>query len=235
MAECECFRIWVNADADGELLARDVEALRTHLAGCAECREYAAGVAAVKARLAAVKVAAPARLEARIRSDIATRKARFDWISRPVTVVAAAALAALVVASFNDPEWAVVGDFASARAVTYVAAGRDALKPQFARELRFRPPVLDAAEVGCTLDGGRVAVIRRQKTAALDYACAGHVVTVYINASSAGAAAPKADMRGGYHVVSWRGPGLACRAVSDADEKTLLRLAGYIQKHAQDA
>ncbi|MEI9904414.1 MAG: hypothetical protein WDN06_10910 [Asticcacaulis sp.] len=152
-----------------------------------------------------------------------------------MAIAAAVALAAMVVVSLNDPEWAVVGDFASARTVTYVATGRDGLKPQFARELAFRPPVLDAAEVGCTLDGGRVAVIRGQKTAALDYACAGQVVTVYINASAAGAAAPKADMRGGYHVVSWRGPGLACRAVSNADEKTLLRLAGYIQKHAQDA
>lgn len=39
---------------------------------------------------------------------------------------------------------------------------------------------------------------------------------------------------GGLHVISRRGPGLACRPVSNGDEETVLRLAAYIQKHARN-
>lgn len=192
--------------------------------------------AAMTARLRAGDVAgvAPAGLRARVRADInAARRPKVAWFV-PAAVAAGVALAAAAVVAVDDPDRAVIGDYRAARAAAYAVTAPGGLRPMFTRELAFRPPVVDAAEVGCTLTGGRVAKVHGQATAVLDYGCGGRVVAVYVNASTQGVAAPAMDRRGDYRVVSWRGRDLACRAVSEADAATTLRLAAFIQKHAQD-
>ena len=184
-----------------------------------------------------VRGTAPAGLHARVRAEIAAarRPKTGGWMRMAAACAAVSAVVAVVVTvvSGNDPDRALIGDYTAAHAA--LAAPGD-LKPLFARTLPFRPPVVDAAEVGCSLTGGRVAKVRSQDMAALDYACGGQAVTVYVTASADGAAAPQAGRRDGYQLVSWRGRSLACRAVSrGADPGTLLRLAAFIQQRAQAA
>lgn len=195
-----------------------------------------------------LKVVAPPGLEARIRSDIARARMTRTWLpafdmaglSRWLAVPTAGLAALLAVAimmpdvtaaRFADHERVVAGSD-----LTQVAgADRDTLKPWFVQRVAYAPPVLAGTEAGCQLLGGRVADIARTKTAALSYRCSGHVVTVYVEPSTKGAAAPVAQARGDYHMVSWRGAKLACQAVSDLDQARLLRLARFIQAHAAEA
>ncbi len=187
---------------------------------------------ALSARLRAedMRMAAPASLRARVRADIAAaRRPGAAWFV-PLAVAACVAAVVVAVVAVHDPVGAVIGDYKAVHVA--VAEPRD-LPPLFARELAFRPPVVDAAEAGCSLTGGRVARIGGQATAVLDYGCGGQAVSVYVNASAEGMAAPEAGVRGGYRVVSWRGRSLACRAVSrGADQAAMLRLAAYIQQRA---
>ena len=236
--DCEHFRMWVSAEADGELTPAQGDALRAHLAGCAGCRDHVAALNAVRTRVRAGDVAAPAPagLGARVRAGIdAAQRPKRAWFAAPVALAAGLVMAALMVTVLNNPDGAFVRDYQTTQAASQAMTAPGDLKPAFARELAFRPPVVDAAEVGCTLTGGRVAVIRGGDTAVLDYNCGGDGAVVYVNASADGVMAPRAVRHGDYRVVNWRGTSLACRAVSKgADEKTLVRLAAFIQKHAQE-
>ena len=249
------FKIWISADLDGELETADKAALEAHLSGCAACRAYAADMAVIQQQVRAVgaEVTAPAGLAQRISADIArkreeARKPRFSlpsWLRWNVRTAAfggavvAAACALVLLALPPDLTQAVVANHVQSlqtHELTQIAASdRQVLKPWFAGRLGYAPPVLAVSDGGCRLLGGRIAGINRHDTAALSYVCGAHLVTVYVEPSDKGSAAPWAVERKGYHVVSWRGPKLACQAVSDLDEADLLKLARYIQAHAQEA
>ncbi len=249
----EHFRALTSAELDGALGTTEAEALALHLAACPACRAYAADIRAVKAAMgqAGLKSAAPSELAPRIRADLARRQAPLfvlpDWL-RSLGVPLAASLAgtalAVVAGAFilihsADMTSDLIRGHATAVAtqhLTEIAGAQSGrLKPWFTERLNYAPPVLDGGEAGCTLLGGRVDDIRNKQTAALAYKCSGHVVTVYVEPSTKGRSAARAQAKDGYQVVSWRGPKLACQAVSDLSKTELLRLATYIQARAEKA
>lgn len=254
MDSCETFRTWASARRDGELPLRQELALDGHLEGCVECQAYAVSLEAVVARLqqADVAEAAPAGLATRVRAAIgaarparkagSARKARFyltywgRWLAVPAATAAALLAVVMILPTANDARFADhVHAVASRHPTDMVATDLTALTPWFVQKVNYAPPVLAASEVGCELLGGRIADIADKKTAALAYSCGGHDVTVYVEPSGKGTKAPVAQTRDGYHMVSWRGAKLACQAVSDLDQAQLLRLARFIQAHAQKA
>ena len=188
-----------------------------------------------------MKVTAPAGLSARIRADmVRARRPSLQtwtrWLAVPVAGIAALVAVAVMTPDVTAARFADHESVAAGRGLTQIAgADRDILKPWFVQRVAYAPPVLDGAEAGCRLLGGRIADIAHRKTAALSYTCAGHAVTIYVEPSTKGVAAPVAQARGDYHMVSWRGEKLACQAVSDLDQARLLRLARLIQARAAEA
>lgn len=242
MDNCETFRTWASARHDGELPLRQELALAGHLEGCADCRAFTASLEAVNERLQQPDMAeaAPVGLATRVRATVAAaRKPRFyltfwgRWLAIPAATAAALLVVVVLMPTANDARFADhVHAVASQHTTEIVATDVAALKPWFVQKVAYAPPVLPAAEVGCELMGGRIADIADKKTAAVAYSCGGHLVTVYVEPSAKGVKAPVATARDGYHMVSWRGPKLACQAVSDLDQAQLLRLARFIQAHA---
>ncbi len=194
---------------------------------------------ALSARLSAedMRKVAPASLRARVRADIAARAPAARpaaWLLPTALVAAGMSLAVAFVLGVSDPTGAEMNGRKSMSAITFATTEPKDLKPLFASELPFRPPVVDAAEIGCPLVAGRVGRVWGERVAVLDYQCSGGHAMVYVTASKAGVAAPEIVARRDNHIVSWRGPRLACRAVSsDVSETRLLRLAAYIQQRAQ--
>jgi anti-sigma factor RsiW len=234
----------IDADLDGELdLVRHLD-LAAHLAACPACARQAE---AARARRAAVReltprFTAPPHLANRIRVALAAEgasvttgtraapRARFWWPAWNVAGLAAS-LAFAVFAGFT---WgnararanrlhdeAIADHVRSLQAdhLTDVAStDRHTVKPWFAGRLDFSPPVIDLAESGFPLIGGRLEHIDGRTAAALVFRHRQHVVNLFIW--------PAEPVRGrhssqaGYHAESWSAGGFNFLAVSEipADE-----------------
>jgi anti-sigma factor RsiW len=87
------------------------------------------------------------------------------------------------------------------------------VKPWFLGKLDFAPPVIDLAQMGYPLQGGRLDYIGGRVVPALVYKRHGHVINLFVWPIGEMEGAPKT--LGGYHIISWIRGGFAYAAVSD--------------------
>ncbi len=111
---CDRVRAWVSVELDGELSQFEIALLRTHLAGCEDCRKFAAEARAITGEL---RAAPPERLDAPISLP---RRRRGSFRSVQVAV-AASAVAAVGLGS-------VLGSLGSRDAITARSAAPSALE-----------------------------------------------------------------------------------------------------------
>jgi anti-sigma factor RsiW len=97
------------------------------------------------------------------------------------------------------------------------------VKPWFNGKIDFAPPVLELADAGYPLVGGRLDYLEDQTVAALVYRRNRHVINVFVWPSKPGLASawPGPTGRGGYSMAHWRSRGLEFWAVSDIDAADL--------------
>jgi anti-sigma factor RsiW len=121
----------------------------------------------------------------------------------------------------------LVADFARAEIADapydVASSDRHTVKPWLAGRTTVSPNIVDLAQVGFPLAGGRVAVVDRIPAPTLVYRHNEHLVAVTELPSGAKVARPGegTETIDGYHVARWSDPNLAYIAVSDMDEKTL--------------
>jgi anti-sigma factor RsiW len=167
------------------------------------------------------------------RADISAKRGRrvfIPWALGGSIAALAAALAFVLVVHLPGQGVAdelVAGHVRSLLAthlVDVATSDRHVVKPWFAGKVDFAPPVLELADKGFPLAGGRLDYIHGRVVAAIVYRRRQHVINVFVwpaGTLDPGAAAAR---RAGYNVMGWKQGGLQFYAVSDVEPADLLQL-----------
>ena len=245
---CAEWRDLLNGLADAELDAEHARRVEAHLAEHPACAAEFARLKQQRARLRAAypPLAAPDALRQRILTALAEampsrrptwgeRAARLFAFLQPASLPVSAALLALSLALFVWPQQViapsleadlVAGHVRSLLAdhLTDVATSdRHQVKPWFNGKVPFSPPVVDLADRGFELKGGRLDYIGGEVVAALVFRHAGHVINLFVRPAH-GESDGAAD-RDGYNLRFWHEDGLALSAVSDLNAAELSTFA----------
>jgi anti-sigma factor RsiW len=94
------------------------------------------------------------------------------------------------------------------------------VKPWFAGQIDFAPPVKDLEAFGYRLTGGRVDVVAGRNAAVLVYEAGAHKIDVSIQPRAAGSASAPAELRG-FNVRRLEEGELSVWAVSDLNAREL--------------
>jgi anti-sigma factor RsiW len=247
----------VQAYFDGEVDAVSALEIERHAERCPECRALLEHLAATRARIRGELefAAAPPQLRAAItrvldeevRGASRQRVPRVPLRPRPFWLGAlggvGAALAAglalfLIIPALSEP---VLNDLVSAHArslmpehlTDVVSTDRHTVKPWFAGHADVSPVVVDFADRGYRLVGGRADYFDQQRVAVVVYQHGPHIINVFTWVAGR-RALPEFATRSGYHIACWKLGNLQYCAVSDTgwDELQglvrLLRTSGEI-------
>jgi anti-sigma factor RsiW len=240
MSACDDKALLLNALVDGELDAANTVALEAHLKTCPGCTAALAELQAVRQALSApgVAYAAPEAFRRRLnialaaeaqpqRKPRATGGAWTAWFGGGA--LAAAGVAALLFVGVQGPTLALqdelVGDHVRSLLATHLmdveTSDRHTVKPWFDGKVAFAPTVIDFADKGFPLAGGRLDWARGQRAAAIVYRRRLHVINVFVLPTAAAGGLARDGSRNGYNLVHWTGGGLTYWAVSDLDHNEL--------------
>ena len=178
--------------------------------------------------------AAPPALQLRIRKAVGIEAAR----ARPTWLAMAASIALAVVVSSSgtwlatrEPSQDAVADAVIAghlrslmapQPIDVASSDRHTVKPWFAGKIPQAPRVVDLAQEGFPLAGGRIDVIGHTPVPTLVYRRRQHVISVTaMPAAARDAAAPTARAMQGYNLIGWTADGVTYRAVSDLNASEL--------------
>jgi anti-sigma factor RsiW len=229
-----------------------------HLASCAACQQFVRDMRALgdAIREAAPREQAPAEVRGRLFAAVARARAglqpsprgrgRASWLAAAVLLVAlAGALTADRLRRDGpdariDPISAIAEDHATALGETRIASADPAEVTRWLeRQVHFamHVPVLP----GARLLGARLCVTDDRRGAAVEYEVNGVAVSYFVVPDGArdahSAKPPRFDRttRVGYHVVSWREPGLLHAMVGNLPASRLATLAEACVEQARRA
>jgi anti-sigma factor RsiW len=130
----------------------------------------------------------------------------------------------------------LVADFARAEIAgapyDVASSDRHTVKPWLGGRTTISPNVVDLAQVGFPLAGGRVAIVDRIPAPTLVYRHNEHLVAV-TELPPGTKGNEGSETIDGYHVARWSDTNLAYVAVSDMDEKTLADFVAAFRKAQQ--
>lgn len=219
-AELHCSQeLLLQADFDGELDAAQSAAFHAHLAGCAICGPALSRLRRSRSLLElAPRLAAPARLHANVRELAGSRpssgvarepgplgvatKVRYVASGAGIGAVAAGLVAFAFLAA-QPPRVAdsVVDNHLRAlqsptHLVDVASSEHHTVKPWFAGQIDFAPPVKDLEPFGYPLKGGRIDVVDGHNAAVLVYQAGAHTIDVSIQPRRGAALPTPAELRG---------------------------------------
>ncbi|HSV01934.1 MAG TPA: anti-sigma factor [Phenylobacterium sp.] len=228
---------------DGELDAANAQAFEAHLAACPGCSAALDDLRMLRERLAdpALREPAPESLRRRIEATLAAEApaARprghsagvLPWgLSAGFGALAAALAAVAVLPSTGALETQLVADHVRStlgtRLVDVETSDRHTVKPWFNGKVDFAPPVVDLAEAGFPLEGGRLDYLDGRRVAALVYRRNRHVINLFVWPQTGPPRLPALGRsHEGYAIVHWTQGGLQFWAVSDVDRGELQAFA----------
>jgi anti-sigma factor RsiW len=234
----------LHAYLDGEMEPRAVSDLEVHLAGCAACAAELASLETLRTEIRrnAPRYAAPPALRARLAAID-----RFAPVAEPSRDRVGWAVAAALLLSFALGAAGMYGlggvlfpqrstnlvfagliashlrALAAASPVDVISSDRHTVKPWFAGRVDQSPPVIDLADDGFPLVGGRIDYIGERRLPVIVYRHAQHLIDVYWFVD----APPDPDMpsmeRRGFHLIAGSRDAQRAWVVSDLDPNELAR------------
>lgn len=242
--DCGEARDLLHAYEDDELSAAERAAVAGHVKDCADCSTAHRELNSLRRLVrAAGTFEMPQRLEASVRHAIGMESRRWlDGRGRRYAALAAShATIAILVATLvywtalhTDERAAIARDVVSAhvrsllgeRLVQVASSDTHAVRPWFAGKVPFAPNVVDLADRGFPLLGGRVDFVLDQPVAALVYERRRHRINVFIVPQAKVAATGSFGANyNGYNVLAWRERGFAYFSVSELNAAELQELA----------
>ncbi|MBA3897188.1 MAG: anti-sigma factor [Sphingomonadaceae bacterium] len=241
---------------DGELDAINSVAIEDHVKICAGCAEALRRLVAMRAELSAAGVRhhAPEALRGRIEHTLAEAGARaappmarqrggtFNgrWLTGGVFTGIAASLAFLIampqLTTTGVQDQLVASHVRSLLAshLTDVATSdRHVVKPWFNGRIDFAPPVVELADQGFPLAGGRLDYIEGRVVAALVYHRRLHTINLFVRPAGAfSSPVGVATRRDSYNLVRWTRDGLEFWAVSDIDRRELQQFRNLFESRS---
>jgi anti-sigma factor RsiW len=102
-----------------------------------------------------------------------------------------------------------------------ISTDRHTVKPWFDGKIDFAPPVVDLAQQGYPLVGGRLDYLNGRAVAVMVYRYKLHPINLYVWPGSDAGATPHIYERQGYHLAHWSAAGMNYWAITDAGETEL--------------
>ena len=239
---------------DQELSLSESLEFERHLAGCKQCQQAYEQQRSVSAQLrqADLRVEAPAELVKRIKAALPGRRSlwarlveRFAGTAggrslgwAPVGAMAFSVLAltwsAGLYLSVPSGETRLNQELVDnhIRSLQFnhlsdvISTDRHTVKPWFDGKLDFAPPVVDLAQQGYPLVGGRLDYLDGRSVAVMVYRYKLHPINLYVwPGNDAGAPPPHIYQQQGYHLAHWSAAGMNYWAITDAGET---ELSGFV-------
>jgi anti-sigma factor RsiW len=115
--------------------------------------------------------------------------------------------------------------------VDIAGPARHIVKPWFARQLEFSPPVVNLDQQGFTLEGGLADYIDHRKVACIVYKRRQHVINLLVWPAPPDTAGGETVLhRQGYNLVHWTKSGFSYWAISDLNGPELQTFARLIRE-----
>ncbi|MEA2541163.1 MAG: hypothetical protein QOH35_2529 [Acidobacteriaceae bacterium] len=247
---CDEVRRMLDAYLDGELdLTRQLD-VETHLPGCATCRDAAEDITTfcslVRSKAPVYK--GPPELKAKIRAALRKKsKPRCGWFSQFSLPLAYAA--AVLVLSFglawtwrtfspgNDQELIAqaIGNHARSLIAVHLvdvsSSDQHTVKPWFIGKLDYSPPVVDLAQAGYPLIGGRIDMLDQRPVAAIVYQHGNHFINLFVWPVSGRKLDLNVRSDRGYHFCGWNKAGLNYLCISEGSAIALEEFEDEVREH----
>jgi len=240
----------MNGYVDGELELTGTLEIERHMQDCQVCAMAYQNHRALRSAIGngSFYYSAPANLQKRVTA--AVRKANADRPRRAVLpwrwAVAAAAVALIAIVTWgaysivqrSSTDDLLAQEIVSGHVRSLMAnhltdvpsSDHHTVKPWFAGKLDFSPPVIELAENGFSLIGGRLDYIGNRPAAALVYQHRQHLINLFVWQSTDNSDSEiKALTRQGYNLIRWKKSGLVYWAVSDLNSGELQEFAQAVQ------
>ncbi len=242
----------LNGYIDGELdLVNSLE-IEEHLQSCTTCsRQYQELMALHKiASDAALFYPAPAGLEKRIRLSVrkanpvprSWRELNLRWIA-PAAGLFVIVLLVLVIfgrswfapgqttALAEEVQSAHIRSLMANHLTDVTSSDQHTVKPWFNGKLDFSPPVVDLADQGFPLIGGRLDALDGHPVAALVYQRNKHLINVFIWPPADKATGLQFSTNNGYNLFHWNQSGMTYWAISDLNPSELQGFVKLVQEN----
>ncbi len=254
---CDESRPLLDAYADGELdLVRHIE-FEAHLKACPDCLRRLEAITARRARIrdSLPRFPAPQQLREKIQASLraegqeAARQSplRFPLARRPWNLAGLAASVAIALLggyswgshharSTSLADEAIAEHMRSLQGnhlMDVVSTDRHTVKPWFAGKLDFSPPVVDLADMGFPLAGGRLDQIDGRTAAALVFRRRLHAINVFVWPAHEAISPPHRASESGFNAQGWTHGGLNFLAVSEIPAAELEQFAGEFRKRTE--
>lgn len=236
---------------DSELDLTSTLEIEKHLQTCADCAHAYNNQLALRTAIGADSLyfTPPANLRKRIQVSLrqeskakpVPRRIAWQWtrIAAPLAAVLLIALGLFYIWSVSSADDHLTQDVLSSHVRSLMAnhlvdvpsSDQHTVKPWFNGKLDFSPQVVDLANQGFPLVGGRLDYLDNRSVAALVYQRRKHVINLFIWPSTQNAdSGTRMVTLQGYHLFSWTKGGFNYWAVSDVNTSELQQFVQLVQQ-----